>query len=286
VKLGFSVEELLPKARGGGPLKMGLAALGGDEWLQPNPDLAARSAAFDAFSEGVQLTAEAEAPARELAAIRGVSEGLEAVARSQWEDVCLLTREREIEPYRLVGAAVAFPTDWRPAEKLGLPLVALHKPIHGYADQLASGVDHFMGKLKPGAIYGRCNWFVSPTDALRWVGEPPERAFAHVTADNAGETLFVRSERQTLRKLPQTGAIVFTIGVYVAPLGTLSRGNIARLAEAVATVPPEEAERRGADHFAAALQEYAANVSPIRHPELVSGSISPHDLRPEWRDGC
>jgi hypothetical protein len=221
-----------------------------------------------------------------LAALRGLSGGVEAAARSMWEDVCLLTRARENEPYRLIGAAVAFPTDWRPAEKLGLALVALHKPIHGYAEQLASPVDRFMAKLKPGAIYGRCNWFLAPTDALRWVGEPPEQAFAHVTADNAGETLFVRSERQTLRKLPQTGAIVFTIGVYVAPLGTLSPGNTARLAEAVATIPAEEAERRGADHFAAALQEYAANLNPIRHPELVSGSISPHDLRPEWRDGC
>jgi hypothetical protein len=61
-----------------------------------------------------------------------------------------------------------------------------------------------------------------------------------------------------LRKLPQTGAIVFGIGVYVAPLGTLSAANIARLAEAVATIPPEEADRRGAPFFAQALQGYAA----------------------------
>ena len=42
--LGFSVDELLPKARGGGVLKMGLASLADDEWLQPDPDLAAREA--------------------------------------------------------------------------------------------------------------------------------------------------------------------------------------------------------------------------------------------------
>ena len=263
-KLGFAVEALLPKARGGGALKMGLAALGEDEWLQPQPNLALRAAAFDAHPESVQVTSESEAPGRELAALRGVSGGIEQAARSMWEDVCLLTRREGEEVYRLAGAAVAFPTDWRPADKIGLPLVALHKPIHGYAAQLATGVDHFMAKLKPGAIYGRCNWFVSPTDALRWVGEPPERGFAHVTADNAGDTLYVRSERQTLRKLPETGAIVFTIGVYVAPLGSLSPGNIARLAEAVATIPPEEAERRGAPHFAQALQGYAAHHGAAR----------------------
>lgn len=258
LKLGFSVDELLPRARGGGPLKMALTALTEREWLQADPDLAARAAAFDADSESVQILPEAEAPARELAALLGVSGGLEQAARSVWEDLCVLTRREDEEVYRLVGAAVAFPTDWRPADKLGQPLVALHKPIHGYEEQLASGVDHFMAKLQPGKAFGRCNWFVAPTDALRWVAEPPERAFAHVTADNAGESLFVRSERQTLRKLPENGAVVFTIGVYVAPLGTLSPGNVARIAEAVATIPPEEAERRGARYFALALQDYAA----------------------------
>ena len=157
-----------------------------------------------------------------------------------------------------VGAAVAFPTDWQPAKKMGLPLAAMHQPIDNYAEQVASPVDRFMAKLKPDAIYGRCNWFVAPTDALRWVGEPPERAFAHVTPENAGETLYVRSERQTLRRLPETGAILFTIGVHVAPLGSLSPGNIAFMAEALATIPDNEARRRGAAHFAPHLQAFAA----------------------------
>ena len=183
--------------------------------------------------------------------------GLEGAARSAWEDMCLLTRRLDEAAYRLVGAAVAFPTDWRIADKLGRPLIALHAPIHGYAEQLGSPVDQFMAKLKPGRIYGRCNWFVSPTDALRWMAGPPERDFAHVTAENAGETLYVRSERQTLRKLPETGAIVFAIGIYRAPLGSLSAGNVARMAEALATIPEPEARRRGAPHFAPQLQAYA-----------------------------
>ena len=257
--LGFSVDALLPRARGGGPLKIGLAALSEAEWLQPEPDLALRNATFDAHPESTQLTPEAHAPGDELAALRGVAGGLDGAARSAWEDMCLLTRRPDEPAYRLVGAAVAFPTDWRIADKLGRPLIALHEPIHGYAEQLGSPVDQFMAKLKPGRIYGRCNWFVSPTPALRWIADaPPEQEFAHVTAENAGETLFVRSERQTLRKLPETGAIVFTIGIYRAPLGSLSAENIARMAESLATIPEAEAKRRGAAHFAPQLQAYAA----------------------------
>jgi hypothetical protein len=259
VTLGFSVDALLPRARGGGPLKIGLTVLTEDEWLQPEPDLARRKATFEAHPDSVQLTPEAAAPGEELAALRGVEGGLEGAARSAWEDMCLLTRRADEAAYRLVGAAVAFPTDWRIADKLGRPMIALHTPIHGYEEQIGSPVDQFMAKLKPGRIYGRCNWFVSPTPALRWLAEgPPEAQFAHVTADNAGETLFVRSERQTLRKLPETGAIVFTIGIYLAPLGTLSPENIARMAQSLATIPEPEARRRGAPCFAPQLQAYAA----------------------------
>ena len=286
-KLGFSVDMLLPSARGGGPLKIGLAKLDESQWLEPEPDLTVRAAAFDAYPESVQLTREAEAPSDELAAMLGVSGGLEGAARSRWEDMCLLARRADEEVYRLIGAAVAFPTDWEPAKKMGLPLAAMHAPIDNYAEQLATPVDRFMAKLKPGAIYGRCNWFVASTDALHWVGEPPEQAFAHVTPENAGETLYVRSERQTLRRLPETQAILFTIGVHVAPLGSLSGANIAFMAEALATIPGNEARRRGAAYFAPQLQAFAArHASHIRHPELVSGSISPHAPSLERRDGC
>ncbi len=256
--LGFSVDALLPKARGGGQLKMGLSKLEESEWLQPGPDLAARAAGFAQYPQGIQVTPEAEAPGAELAAMLGISGGLPEVAANHHEDMCLLTKAAEEAQYRLIGAAVAWPSDWVPADKMGLPLRALHAPIQGYEEQLASGVDHFMAKLKPGAIYGRCNWFIAGSPAMHWVAGPDD--FAGVNAGNAGERLFVRSERQSLRRLPQTGAILFTIGIYVAPLGALSRDNIAHLAQAVGQLIDGEDARRGASAYASALIAYAASL--------------------------
>lgn len=262
--LGFSVNDLLPRARGGGQLKMGLCALTESEWLQDNPDLAARAAGFAAHPAGVQLSPEAEAPGRELAAMLGVEGALPEAAAAHHEDMCLLQRFGDEAFYRLIGAAVAWPSDWHPKDKMGQPLTAMHAPIQGYAEQLASGVDHFMDRLQPGKIFGRCNWFIAPTGEKCWIADaPPQQAFAHVTPGNAGETLFVRSERQTLRRLPQTGAILFTIGIYVSPLGDLTPANQQLLASAMRGLLAGEGERRGATVYAQALVDYVAVQAPV-----------------------
>lgn len=262
-RLGFSVGTLLPRTRGGGVLKMGLVRLDECDWLQPDPDTALRAAAFAAHPEAVQVLPEAEEPASELAAMLGVEGGLAGAARAHWEDMCLLTRREGEAAYRLTGGAVAFPTDWRLEDKIGRSLTDVHEPIHGYRKQLSAGVDNFMKGLAPGVVYGRANWFIVSCDALRYLPEdPPEERFAHVTPANAGETLIVRSERQTLRRLPETGAIVFTIGVHLAPLGSLSDENVARLAAAASSIGAGESERRSAPQYAAALLAYAQSRSP------------------------
>ena len=257
MKLGFGVDALLQRARGGGALRMGLVRLSEPEWLQPGPDVAARGQAFADYPEGVELLPEGEAACRELAALLGVEGGLLEAAAARHEDMCIADRDPAPGDFRLVGAAVAWPSDWAPRDKIGLTVRELHAPIHGYEAQLAEGVDRFMATLEAGAIFGRSNWFVTPTDAMRWVAAPPERAFAHVTCRNAGETLFVRCERQTLRRLPRSGAIVFTIGVYVEPLARLSDANLARLRDAVGALIDGEGERRGAGAYADALIGYA-----------------------------
>ncbi len=240
---------------------MGLSKLSEDTWLDPTPDLAARREGFAAYPQGIQLTAEGDAAGRELAAMLGIDGALPEAAAAHHEDMCLLTRSAETGPYKLLGAAVAWPSDWLPADKIGKPLRALHEPIAGYEEQLASGVDNFMAKLKTGAIYGRANWFISHTADMRWIGAPPEQAFAHVTPQNAGETLFVRSERQTLRKLPQTGAVLFTIGIYVEPLGNLTRANQAMLSAAMETLLNGEGDRRGSAYYAPQLKTYVMRNS-------------------------
>lgn len=265
MSLGFSVEDLLPSARVTGPLRMGLVKLAESEWLDPHPDLATRQAGFDAHPESVTVLPEAEAGIAELADLLGVDGGLETCARSVWEDLCIMVQDAPGEAFRLGAAAVAFPTDWRLAEKIGRPLHEVHEPIHGYAEQLSTSVDKFMDGLQSFNIFGRTNAFVVAADNLRYLPElPAAERFSHVTAENAGQTLFVRCEREALRRLPNSRAIVFTIGIYRTPLGQLSDAAVARIAQSLEGFAEGELDRRATPHYAAALAGYAARRAQAR----------------------
>lgn len=259
MSLGFSVETLVPAGRGGGALRMGLSRVAEREWLFPDPDLATRARTFAAHPGSILIRPEAEAAAREAAAAVGVTGGLTEAAHAVWEDLCLLQPLGPDGMYVLTAGALAFPTDWHLAEKIGLPVAAIHAPIHGYAEQLADAVDHALATLRAGPVFGRTNWFVVASADWRYLpDDDPATRFAHVTPDNAGDTLFVRCERQTLRRLPQSGAILFTIGVAVAPLAALSPAVVQRVAAGIAAQPDGERKRRAAPHYAAPLIGYAA----------------------------
>ena len=258
MKPGFSVETLIPCGRGSGPLRMGLSRVTEAEWLWPEFDRPARAAAFDAHPDAIKVEAGAEAAAAECARMVSGTNDFAAAARMVWEDLAVCQADADAT-YLLTAAAVAFPTDWHLSEKFGQPLDFIHKPIHGYAEQLASGVNHFFATLKPDQIFARANWFVMASDALRYLPtDDPATRFAHVTAENAGDTLFARCERQTLRRLPESGAVLFTIGIAVEPLSKLPANMVAFIADALTEQPDGEHERRAAPFYADALSAYAS----------------------------
>lgn len=257
MSLGFSVESLLPTARVSGPLRMGLVRLSEAEWRDPNPDAAARAASFAAHPDAVQCLPGSEPAIAELGTLVGVEGDLRAIASATHEDWCLLTRARPGGDFTLVAGAVAWPTDWRLADKLGKPVHAVHQPTHGFAENLANPVAKFMDGLQSRNLFGRTNMFVLASDERSYMPTVPmAERFAHVTAENAGETLFIRCERETLRRLRQTRAIAFGIGIYLAPLASLSDAALARVAESLAGFAGGEGERRGVPHYAAALSGY------------------------------
>jgi dimethylamine monooxygenase subunit A len=163
---------------------------------------------------------------------------LELAGRLVQEDLCVV-QSTEAGP-ALTAAVLCFPSRWRLAEKIGRPLAEVHAPVPFYGKRLARPVDSFMRHLKPGHIAGRLNWSVLDDATLfQPSGKWREEHNRAVTAENAAETLFLRVERQTLRRLPRTGAILFGIRVHVYRLGVAikTRAAAACLAEAVRALP-------------------------------------------------
>jgi hypothetical protein len=164
---------------------------------------------------------------------------LDLAGRLVQEDLCLL--ERSGESYRLVAASLCSPARWRLADKIGRPLGAIHAPVPGYEEKLLRPVDRFFAALAPERGVWRLNWGIVDDPAPF---QPVAAAVPEVTAETAGDRLWLRVERQTLRRLPETGAVVFTIRTYITGLGVAIRspGAAADLAAAIRDMP--EATRR------------------------------------------
>lgn len=258
---GFSVATIAPFRGGRGALRLGLGALPESDWLDTGPERASRAAAkaaiFATEPDSLAILPEAAPAIAELAALIGTPPTLPEIALATYEDIAILLPEGP--SHRLVAAAIAFPTDWDLPAKIGTSLGRIHAPIPTYAEKLERGVDHVFANLAPGRLLTRANWNVVETDELRYLPDADAiDRFGHVIAANAGDTLFVRVERQTLRRLPLSAAALFTIGIYVEPLKVLPLPLQRDLVTAVFGVPDEEAIRRGTPAYRDALAAYVA----------------------------
>lgn len=66
-----------------------------------------------------------------------------------------------------------------------------------------------------------------------------------ITKENAGEMMYLRTERQTLRRLPKSNTILFTIKTYTTTIKDVCKNEpqtAKRLAGAVRNWPPEMIE--------------------------------------------
>ena len=180
---------------------------------------------------------------------------LELAGRLVQEDLCLM--QRGGPAYRLVAAVLCFPSHWRLADKLGRPLEVIHEPVPGFADGLAATVDRFFASLQVARPVWRVNWSLVDTPQLFL---PPEHRAERTTiaAERAGEQLWLRVERQTLRRLPRSGDVLFGIRTHLAPLAAVIDGPPAAqaLAARVREMPPAMAAYKRIAPIRDALLDY------------------------------
>ncbi|MGN6695179.1 MAG: heme-dependent oxidative N-demethylase family protein [Aquihabitans sp.] len=216
-------------------LAMGLSRITDETWLLPDEqrtaELAQRADLLDRRHREVFAAREGtEAAAGEvLALVRAWEQAcapewvdepvdprlhpLETAGRRTQEDLVLMVPRDG--SYHLDAAVLCFPSHWRLLDKFGGSASAIHGPVPGYADELGDKVDRFLDRMRDGVIVARRNWSVHGDDELH--APVPPVAPTPVAVDDVPDRLWLRSERQTLRRLPRSGAVLFTIRVQQAP---------------------------------------------------------------------
>ncbi len=120
------------------------------------------------------------------------------------QDVCILEQHEGV--HVLSGAVLCFPASWTLAQKIGKPLIDIHQPVEDYDSEIAKRVQRLFDGVKEGRPLWRANAMRYEDPALfqpRLENDP--RPIGSATAS------FVRSERQTVLRLPQPNAVAFMI---------------------------------------------------------------------------
>lgn len=204
-------------------------------------------------SEVVQYRQDAHDVAHEAAelvlgwlGLTPTSTGVEALveaARHVPDDLTVLKSEANLvgaptggsgERLPFVAGVVCSPSRWRLSEKIGHDMLAVHRPVALYADHIGSAVDTTLSRLSPDKPLWRSNWTLEDHPAL-FQPTPPTRPLV----DHPSQ-LWIRIERETLRRLPRTRGILFTIRGFQEPLSTyVQRGPevVRTLRELVARLP-------------------------------------------------
>jgi hypothetical protein len=218
----------LPLETKGWRMAMGLRPLDIDHWLEVDEgresELEQKRRLLErAYDVVVATNREGDAGSRELLAevtnflevhypnitieLRDDDHPVVAAARLVQEDLCVLVRS---DAWRLQAACVCFPSRWNLASKLGTTLDDIHRPVPSYDVELSRPTNAFFERLKPSRSFWRLNWTLIDSPALH----QPTSARRSPHGDLAD--WFFRVERQTLRRLPLSDAIIFTIRNYVA----------------------------------------------------------------------
>lgn len=189
---------------------------------------------------------------------------IQMCARLVQDDLALMF-EKPDGQYYLLSGAILLPGFWRLEDKVGMPLSEIHTSgdVPQFKEKLERGMMSFFKRLKCEDIYARNNYFIQVDDDLAWswsIGSEDSPAISWDTAqkNRAVEHHMFRSERQTLRRLPRTGAVVFTIRTYFHPVTDIAKEDYVpgRLASAVRSWGTDVRRYKGAEKYEGVLLEY------------------------------
>lgn len=263
----------LPFLAGPPEFVVGLKPIEPAAWLAPDTEhawlpekrrlMAERAVDVIALTPGSE-PAQAETAALICQAVARPAGGFLEAAAAVSDDLCIMERRGDV--WSLTAAVLCAPSQWSLAENIGGPLTHLHGPVPdrlgpGETQGLAVRIARVFDALPSEAILERFNWTIQAGPERFMPDGAPARAAAEAAPEEeALPLLHLRVERQTIRRLPQTGGVLFTIRVATDPLAGVFAVEGAREALTRAW--------RGAPNHVRAYKKWAA-YERLMHAALV-----------------
>ena len=192
------------------------------------------------------------------------------------EDLCIMSHIGD--QWVLTAAAVCFPSRWDLTQKIGTNLHEIHAPVPHYEERIGQATDAMFRKFTSDRPVWRINWTILDKPELyqpatSHSSSPSNSGEGHVVVDEMSADLFARStylriERQTLRALPRSHDVLFTIRTYVDSLANVASAYPdfrTHLNETLAGVSPETLQYKGWESLWNQLHRWAT-LTPVATP--------------------
>ncbi|BDD57242.1 hypothetical protein MPDQ_003346 [Monascus purpureus] len=182
---------------------------------------------------------------------------LEIAVRLTMEDLSILMKNDD-EEYYLAASASLFPVGWTVQQRIGWTITQLHGPVPLWQQQVGNSVCKFFCRLTPSSPMERSNYFVEvkrPNENLLDTLYRPTSLF-EVDGEPTPQNIMIRRERQTFRRLPRTGTILFGVRTFLTPLDELPLQELQNLAKEVKSWPHFVGEYKGKDIWGRKMLEF------------------------------
>jgi hypothetical protein len=143
------------------------------------------------------------------------------------EEDFMLIEEVEGSP-RITAASNAYSSSGRLVASVGRNIEWAHQPVPNLTDKLGPKINRVIGSVHAATPCERFNWQLTPISTIFFPRDNPHAANAAAmhgvfesllcNPERAGELLWIRVERQTLSRLPDSHAVAFSLHTYSDPL--------------------------------------------------------------------
>jgi dimethylamine monooxygenase subunit A len=134
---------------------------------------------------------------------------------------------------RITAASNAYSSSGRLVAAVGHGMAWAHERVPQLTSKLGPRIERVLGSIHANAPAERFNWQVTPLATVFFPHSDPHAANAAAMHEvlgelrhdpaRAGDLLWIRVERQTLRRLPDSGAVAFSLHTYSDALSCLKQ---------------------------------------------------------------